>query len=77
MPKTSKEIVELVSETFHNKQTIWFSEQEIKDNLRKVEKKIDETKDKFLVASTYGKSKILKELEELKQILNDCFGIGK
>ena len=56
---------------------ICYSEQEIKDKLKKAEKRIDAITMKQILELALNKPKesALKIL--VKQILNDCFGAGK
>ena len=71
MTKTS----EWISERLHNPLTVqegvtfgkrlWFSEQELKDKLKEAEKRIDKE-----LQTNY-------DCKKSKQILNDCFGVGK
>ena len=95
MPKTTKEIqdYDVTGHSGYDEydlETLWFSEQELKDKLKdkenlrnsqtskmlgRAEKRIDEEKItssnniRFLIHN--------KELDKIKQILNDCFGVGK
>ena len=57
------------------RQRKWFSEQELKDNLKEAEKRIK------ILCSTEESSVILmshkKTERAILKILNDCFGVGK
>ena len=89
MPKTSKEIAiytskEMVigkTKVFGNKK--WFSEQELQSKLKEAEKRIDEqieTAQQLMRFDIEKKGMYLQIVEEwikAKQILNDCFGVGK
>ena len=62
--------------TLETKNKKLFSEQELKDKLKKAEKRIDEIKYLF-ICEVHNHSLDLCGMKELKQILNDCFGVGK
>ena len=51
----------------------WFSSQELKDKLKEAEKRIDEQ----ITHKVEGSSVELIRKDNTKQILNDCFGVGK
>ena len=86
MPKTSEEIAKIRNSRFTilgDKKDyafvkkLWFSEQELKDKLKKAENRIDAITMKQILELALNKPKesALKIL--VKQILNDCFGVGK
>ena len=52
----------------------WYSEQELKDKLKEAEKRIDEQQLKGKEEYVDGHN---RGLDKAKQILNDCFGVGK